>query len=173
MNIQGVRLAAVVYSSTKTQVGRHGSEDASSGAGLSKGTLLTLSDEAQRLALADSATKPMEARTAEEVDQLQRANGLVNTMALLSPSEKQLYNELVAKGDTEAVKGMNLLALSRVGGGEVTLPNGKAFNPSATEITPENIRNLFSQVFISADKDIDHAFNALARALEGRQSAAA
>jgi hypothetical protein len=116
---------------------------------------------------ADIASKGSGAQTAEDIDYMQKAGGLVNTMANLSPSEKKLYDELVAKGDTEAVKGMNLLALSRMGSGDVTLDNGKTFNPSQTEITPESIRNLFSRMFVSSDNDSDRAFNALASALEG------
>jgi hypothetical protein len=112
-------------------------------------------------------------QTAEDIDYVQKAGGLVNTMANLCPSEKKLYDDLVAKGDTEAVNGMNLVALSRMGGSDVTLGNGKTFNPSKTEITSANIRNLFSQMFVSADKDNDRAFAALASALDGKKESSA
>lgn len=121
---------------------------------------------AHDLQFAEIAKKPDAARTAEEHDYMQKAGGFVNTMANLSPDEKKLYNELVAQGNTEAVRGMNLLALSRMGGGEVTLPNGKTFDPQKTEITPENIRNFFSQMFSGNDDSDARSFEALASYLE-------
>ena len=113
--------------------------------------------------------KPFNARTAEDVDYLQKDGGSVNTMAKLSPKEKALYNELVAQGNLEAVRGMNLLALSRTGEGEVTLANGRSFDPNQTEITPENIRNLFSQMFSGDDDSDARSFEALASYLDGRK----
>ena len=94
-------------------------------------------------------------------------------MANLSPDEKKLYNELVAKGETEAVRAMNLLALSRMGGGEVTLPDGTSFDPAKTAITPDNIRKLFSKMFVSDDSQDARSFEALASYLDGRQNATA
>jgi hypothetical protein len=114
------------------------------------------------------AKKPDAARTAEEHDYMQKAGGFVNTMANLSPDEKKLYNELVAQGNTEAVRGMNLLALSRMGGGEVMLPNGQTFDPQKTEITPANIRNFFSQMFSGNDDSDARSFEALASYLESK-----
>lgn len=117
--------------------------------------------------LAEISAKGTSLKTAEDVDYVQKAGGFVNTMAFLSPSEKQLYNELVAKGDTDAVTGMNLIALSRyAGGGEVTLGDGQTFDPARTAITPENIRQLFSKLFVGADPQHDRAFSALARYLD-------
>lgn len=109
--------------------------------------------------------------SADDLDYVQKAGGLVNTMANLSPKEKALYDELVAQGHTEAVQGMNLLALSRMGGGEVTLGNGRVFDPQQTEITPENVRQLFSQMFVGSDGQDARSFEALASYLDGRRSA--
>jgi hypothetical protein len=117
--------------------------------------------------LAEITAKGTQLQTAEDVDYMQKAGGFVNTMANLSPSEKQLYNDLVAKGDTDAVQGMNLIAMSRMmGGSEVTLDDGQTFDPAQTAITPENIRQLFSKMFAGSDAQTDRAFSALARALD-------
>lgn len=115
---------------------------------------------------AQIAANGEKSRTAEDLDYMQKAGGLVNTMANLSPSEKRLYNKLVAEGNTDAVNGMNLIALSRMGSGSVTLPNGHTFDPKKTEVTPQNIRNLFSQMFVSNDDHDARSFNALAYYLE-------
>lgn len=122
---------------------------------------------------AQIATKSEKARTAEDVDYIQKAGGFVNTMANLSPSEKKFYDKLVAEGNTDAVNGMNLIALSRMGSGDVTLPNGQTFDPRKTEITPQNIRNLFSQMFVSTDGQNARSFDALASYLDANATAAA
>lgn len=118
--------------------------------------------------LAEIRAKGQQAQTADDIDYMQKTGGFVNTMANLSPAEKQLYDELVAKGETEAVRGMNLLAMSRMMGGDVTLPNGKTFDPTHTEITADNVRQLFSQMFADADGADARSFEALASYLDGR-----
>ena len=110
------------------------------------------------------------ARTADDLDYMQKASGMVNTMANLSPSEKQLYDTLVAKGDTKAVEGLALIALSRTGSGDVTLGDGTSFNPNTTAITPQNIRSLFSQLFVGDSRQTQQAFEALAAALDGART---
>lgn len=129
-------------------------------------TRLTLSDEAQALAASDAPRLPQTAQTAEEIDRMQKANGLVNTFANLSASEKKLYNDLVEKGDMEAANGISLIALGRMGSGDVTLPDGRTFNPRDTEITAKNVRELFGRMFASADRIGDPALDALANSLE-------
>ncbi len=123
--------------------------------------------------LAQITAKGQKAQTAEDVDYVQKAGGFVNTMANLSPSEKKLYNQMVADGNTDAANGMNLIALSRTGSGNVTLPNGQTFNPGKTEITAQNIRNLFSQMFVSTDGQNARSFDALASYLDGRATKSA
>lgn len=123
--------------------------------------------------LAEILAKDPKTQTADDIDYMQKAGGFVNTMANLSPQEKQLYDELVAKGDTDAVAGMNLIALSRMGGGQVTLANGKTFNPTQTTITSDNIRQLFSQMFVSSDDQNAKSFDALAKYLDHRSSQSA
>jgi hypothetical protein len=116
--------------------------------------------------LAQITAKGQKAQTAEDVDYVQKAGGFVNTMANLSPSERKLYDQMVADGNTDAVNGMNLIALSRMGSGDVTLPSGQTFDPRKTEITPHNIRNLFSQMFVSTDGQNARSFDALASYLD-------
>ena len=114
--------------------------------------------------------KGSESLTANELDYLQKAAGFVNTMAYLSPNEKALYDELVAKGNTEAAQGLGLLAMSRIGmeGQQVTLPNGRSFDPTHTEVTADNVRNLFKYLFVDADGTLGHKFEALAAYLDQR-----
>lgn len=123
--------------------------------------------------LAQIAAKGEKAQTSEDLDYMQKAGGFVNTMANLSPNEKKLYDKLVSQGNTDAVNGMNLIALSRTGSGNVTLPNGETFDPIKAEITPENIRNLFSQMFVSTDGQNARSFDALASFLDANATVAA
>lgn len=81
-----------------------------------------------------SGKEGFDSLTADEVDYMQKAGGFVNTMAELSPKEKALYDELVANGNLEAAHGLMLVGMSRIGmsGQQVTLPNGKTFDPGNT-----------------------------------------
>lgn len=63
---------------------------------------------------------------------------------------------------------MNLFSLSRTGGGEVTLPNGRTFDPGNTAITRDNVRQLFSQMFVGTDGQDAKSFDALAAHLDTR-----
>lgn len=111
--------------------------------------------------------------TADEVDYMQKAGGFVNTMAALSPQEKALYDELVAQGNVEAAHGLALVGMSRIGmgGQQVTLANGKTFDPANTEITAANIQNFFKRMFIDASGNTDRQFEALASCLDKREAA--
>lgn len=116
-----------------------------------------------------------ESLTSAEVDYMQKATGFVNTMAELSPKERALYDELVAQGNWQAAQGLNLVAMSRIGmkGQQVVLPNGRSFYPADTEITADNIRNLFRHMFVDDSGLVDRQFEALASYLEQRQTAGA
>ncbi len=116
--------------------------------------------------LAEIIAKNPDAQTADEIDYMQKASGFVNTMATLSPQEKKLYDELVAKGETEAMRGMSLIAMSRTVSGDVSLGNGVTFNPSNTEISADNVRNLFSKLFANEDGQNSTSFGALAEYLD-------
>lgn len=110
--------------------------------------------------------------TADEVDYMQKAGGFVNTMSYLSPGEKTLYDDLVAKGNSEAAHGLLLVGMSRIGmgGQQVTLPNGKTFDPLTTEVTADNIRNLFKFMFVDPGGNTDRQFDALASYLERKEA---
>lgn len=110
--------------------------------------------------------------TADEVDYMQKAGGFVNTMAQLSSSERALYDELVAQGNVEAAHGLALVGMARVGmsGQQVELPNGKRFDPAATEVTAANIQNLFKWMFVDPSGNTDRQFAALASYLEQREA---
>ena len=182
MNIQGFGRIAQQYVASGSSSSKFAStmfEQTASPQGVS--TQVSLSDQAKALASSDAAVqarldeiiaKGPQAQTADDIDYMQKTGGFVNTMANLSPAEKQLYDELVAKGDTEAVRGMNLLAMSRMGGGEVTLPNGKTFDPNKTEITADKVRQLFSQMFAGPDGADARSFEALASYLDTRSATA-
>jgi len=123
--------------------------------------------------LAEIVAKDEQTRTADEIDYMQKAGGFVNTMAELSPTEKAMYDDLVAHGNWEAAKGLSLVGMSRIGmgGQQVTLPNGRVFDPATTEVTADNIRNLFQQMFVDDSGQSDHHFEALASYLERRETA--
>ncbi|MFT7724052.1 MAG: hypothetical protein QM788_14690 [Roseateles sp.] len=120
--------------------------------------------------LAGILAKDPQTRTADNISQVQQAGGFVNTMAKLSADEKRLYDDLVAQGDSEAVRAMNLVALSRTGTGEATLPAGQRFDPGKTAITADNVRQLFSQMFVSGDGRDAKSFDALAKVLDATAS---
>lgn len=124
--------------------------------------------------LAEIRAKDPQTLTADEVDYQQKAGGFVNTMANLSTAEKALYDEMVAAGNYAAVEGMNLIALARqgMGGQQVTLPDGSSFDPTTTEISPENIRKLFTAMFVDSDGSSAKRLAALAGYLERRSASA-
>lgn len=129
---------------------------------------VSISDTAKML----STNETIFNRTADEIDDMQKAGGFVNTMAYLSPKEKQLYNELVSSGNTLAIQGMSLIAMSRVGSKntEITLPNGRSFDPNRTEITSDNIQNLFKLMFIDESGESQRSFDALTSFLNKREN---
>ncbi len=113
-----------------------------------------------------------DALTADEMDYMQKASGMVNTMAHLSAGEKALYDELRVQGNHEAANGLLLVGMSRIGmeGQQVTLPNGKSFDPTETEVTATNIRNLFKYLFVDPEGNTDRVFEALASYLDKREA---
>lgn len=119
------------------------------------------------------AASGSESLTADEVDYLQKAAGFVNTMAELAPKERALYDELVAKGLHEAAGALLLVGMARIGmgGQQVTLPNGRSFDPTTTEVTADSLRHLFSHMFVDPDGNSGRHFEALASYLDQRQTA--
>jgi len=113
-----------------------------------------------------------EALMADELDYFQKATGAVNTMAYLSSGEKALFDEMVAQGNREAATGLLLVGMSRIGmeGQQVTLPNGQSFDPTSTEVTAANVRNLFKYLFVDPSGSTDRSFEALASFLDKRET---
>lgn len=116
------------------------------------------------------SSKTETARMADELDDMQRAGGFMNTMAYLTPNEKQLYDEIVSSGNSDALRGMSLIAMSRVGNENtrITLANGQSFNPNHTEITAENVLVLFQHMFVDATGESQRSFEALSTFLQTR-----
>lgn len=123
--------------------------------------------------LAEITAKDPKTLTSSEIDYIEKAGGFVNFMSALSDKEKAMYDEMVSKGSWEAAQGMFKVAMSRLGSeGQITLPNGKSFDPNKTEITAANIRNLFRHTFVDSSGITDRQFDALASFLDARESAA-
>lgn len=109
--------------------------------------------------------------SADDLSYMQKASGFVNTMGNLSPKEKALYDEAVARGDQGAAQGLRMIALGREGmqGQSVTLADGRAFDPINTELTGDSVRNMYKYLF--AGNDFAPAFNALGAFLDRKQAA--
>lgn len=121
---------------------------------------------------AELAKKEYDSLNADEVDYMQKAGGFVNTMSMLSPKEKELYNELIGQNNNEAAGALLLVGMSRIGmeGQQVTLPNGLIFDPTKTDVTAENIRNLFKHMFAGDSSNTDRTFDALASYLDRKEN---
>ncbi|MDD5212452.1 MAG: hypothetical protein PHV62_08560 [Sulfuricurvum sp.] len=115
-------------------------------------------------------TQKADLAKSEELDQIQKSGGFVNTMAELSLGEKALYDEFISNGESEAAQGLLLIGMSRIGmkDQQIQLPNGDIFDPINTEVTSKNVRNLFKYAFIGNDGHTDHVFDTLALALDKR-----
>lgn len=123
--------------------------------------------------MAELQTKDSKTWTSADHDYAQKTLGFVNTMAKLTPSEKALYDHLVAKGEWEAASAMHLVGMARMmpdEGQSVTLPYEKAFNPNDTPITADNLRNLFKFMFVDPSGQTGRQFDALAQALERHEA---
>lgn len=149
--------------------------NASETVGASPGDTTQVSiSEAGQAAVASSeasATRPKSADelTASELDAAQKKGGFVNTMAYLSPAEKALYDEAVAKGDSKAATGLAQIALIRTGG-MAAGQGGSTYDPDQTAITAENISQYFRHSIVDQDGNSDPPFDALTRFLEGRDT---
>ncbi len=166
MNIGGVRtVPAAAGAEYKASLSRQAAPwTAEAGA-----DQLTLSEAAKAL-LAKAQGGGPETLTADELDRMQKAGGLVNTMANLSAKERALYDEFVAGGNQAAAQGLRNVALARVGmgGQQVTLPNGQRFDPANTELTGTSVRQLYRFMFADPSGETNRAFDALAAALDAR-----
>lgn len=120
----------------------------------------------KRLAEITAQGKPPEQLTADELDYLQKATGLVNTFANLSSAEKALYDKAVASGNTEAAAGIAQIALIRMGGNMAGGANGTTYNPLNTEITAANIEKYFSHSIVDPTGKAESRFQALIQFLQ-------
>jgi hypothetical protein len=120
----------------------------------------------KRLAGIIAQGKSPDQLTAEDLDYIQKASGFVNTMANLSPSEKALYDKVVASGNTEAAAGISQIALVRMMGHTVGGANGTTYDPLNTEITATNIEKYFSRSIVDPTGKAQSNFQALIQYLQ-------
>lgn len=116
--------------------------------------------------LAEISTKPYNARTADDIDYMQKATGFVNTFAHLSSAEKALYDKAGASGNTEAAEGIAQIALIRQGGEMTGGANGTTYNSRTTEITAANIEKYFSHSIVDPTGQAQSKFQALMQFLQ-------
>ena len=110
--------------------------------------------------------------TAAEIDHEQKAIGFVNTMANLSPAEKDLYDKAVASGNKEAAAGISQIAFIRTMGLTAGGAPGTTYDPINTTITPENIKNYFSYSIVDPSGKAQAQFQALIQFLENNPTTA-
>ena len=98
--------------------------------------------------------------SSSEMDYMEKANGLPNTMAFLNSKEKGLYDKLVLESNTKAAAGIYAIANIRAGGilGSKNIPN---YDPNNTSITPNNIKDFFIHSFSSKSEANKDQFNSL------------
>ncbi|MEN6630346.1 MAG: hypothetical protein ABFC42_11940 [Sulfuricella sp.] len=110
--------------------------------------------------------------TADDLDYMQKAGGFVNTMAMLSPAEKTLYDKMVASGDKAAAAGMSQIALIRTMGHVAGGANGTTYDPINTEITVANIERYFSHSIVDPTGKAQSQFQALIQYLQSNPATA-
>ncbi|MBP7444383.1 MAG: hypothetical protein KA855_05835 [Zoogloea sp.] len=115
----------------------------------------------KRLADITAQGKPPEKLTADELDYMQKATGLVNTMANLSPAEKALYDKAVASGNTAAAAGISQIALVRMMGHTAGGAGGASYDPLNTAITAANVERYFSHSIVDPSGQAKAGFGAL------------
>lgn len=116
--------------------------------------------------LAEISAKSYNSRTADDIDYMQKATGLVNTFAHLSSAERALYDKAVASGNTEAADGIAQIALIRQGGEMAGGANGTTYNSRTTEITAANIEKFFSHSIVDPTGNAMSKFQALIQFLQ-------
>jgi len=117
-------------------------------------------------AIRDKLSQNPGSLTSSELDYQQKAGGFVNTMAYLSPAEKDLYDKLVASGNREAVAGLNNIAFVRTMGHTAGGANGTAYDPIDTAITAANIEKYFSHSIVDPSGKAQAQFQALIQYLQ-------
>lgn len=125
----------------------------------------------KRLAEITAQGKSPDQLTADELDYVQKATGLVNTFANLSPAEKALYDKAVASGNTDAAEGISQIALIRMMGHTAGGANGSTYDPLSMEITAANVENYFSHSIVDPTGKAQSQFQALVRYLQDNPTA--
>lgn len=105
--------------------------------------------------------------SADELDYMQKATGMVNTFANLSPKEKALYDKAVASGNKEAAAGISQIALIRMMGHTAGGANDTTYDPHNTAITAANIEKFFSHSIVDPTGKAQSQFQALIEFLQG------
>ena len=124
----------------------------------------------KRLAEIKAQGKSPDQLTAEDLDYMQKATGLVNTFANLNSAEKALYNKAVASGNSDAAAGMAQIALIRTGG-MAGGANGTTYDPLSTEISAANIEKYFSNSIVDPTGNAQSKFQALIQFLNTNPAA--
>lgn len=124
----------------------------------------------KRLAGIAAQGKAPDALSADDLDYMQKATGLVNTMANLSPAEKALYDKAVASGNKAAAAGIGQIAMTRMMGHTAGGAGGTTYDPLNTAITAANIEKYFSHSIVDPSGKAASNFQALIRFLEAAPS---
>lgn len=125
----------------------------------------------KRLAAIAAQGKSPDELSADDLDYMQKATGLVNTMATLSPAEKALYDKAVASGNKAAAAGIGQIALTRMMGHTAGGASGATYDPLDTTITAANIEKYFSHSIVDPSGKAASNFQALIRFLQASPSA--
>lgn len=125
----------------------------------------------KRLAEITGQGKSPDKLTAEELDYMQKAGGLVNTMANLSPAEKALYDKAVASGNSEAAAGIGQIAFVRMMGHTAGGADGGTYDSLNTEISAANIEKYFSRSIVDPSGQAQSQFQALINFLQNNPAA--
>lgn len=115
--------------------------------------------------------KSTEQLTSSELDYMQKASGFVNSMANLSPAEKDLYDKAVASGNKDAAAGISLIAMTRQMGHMAGGANGTTYDPINTAITAANIEQYFSHSIVDPSGKAQSQFQALIQFLQNNPTA--
>lgn len=120
----------------------------------------------KKLAEITAQGKSPDQLTADELDYMQKATGMVNTFANLSSAEKALYDKAVASGNKEAAAGISQVAFIRMMGHTAGGADGTTYDPLNTEITSANIEKFFSHSIVDPTGKAQSQFQALIQFLQ-------
>lgn len=128
--------------------------------------------DAKLAAIRDKESKSPGSLTAAEIDYQQKAGGFVNTMANLSPAEKDLYDKAVASGNKEAAAGISQIAFIRTMGHVAGGAAGTTYDPLDTAITAANVEKFFSHSIVDPSGKAGAQFQALIQYLHDNPASA-